>query len=669
LEGILKVLITGITGQDGSYLAELLLSKGYEVHGIVRRVATEFSEYRFSRINHILKYINIHSATLENYGSIYKVIAEVMPDELYHLAAQSYVGYSFDDELSTMNININGTHYILNCLRELKPNCKFFFAGSSEMFGKAEEIPQKETTPFHPRSSYGIAKVAGFDLTRLYREAYDMYCCSGITFNHESILKNSPIAIKTKDNQIDILPIEDLFKSINHRYEGIKEKYKDTCVWDGEGWTKILSGSFYKDNSKKVRGIQTVSGIVETTLDHIILDENKNEVENKNLIVGDCLFQSVYPEQSNILSGMGEGFATFLGYIAGDGYISDEGSIRLIGTDLEQLKYIANILVNMIGCSYRISYVEHGGYENCTNTVYNIDINNASSFGRWLKPLLYTEFSQEKRVPKFILNSSTNIKEAFFKGYYMADGRKAGHETYEYKGFTSKSATLTLGLIYLLKSFSNQIPKVKLELKGSHRYYYTQLTSPYNSNLGKHLLKNKNEIIKVIDNTEHDGQFFDIQTESGFFATGANLIKIHNSPRRGSEFVTRKISLAVSNICKGKQTNLRLGNLEAKRDWGYAEDFVEAFWLMLQQSKPKDYVIGTGETHTVQEFVETAFNVVNKSWLDYVIIDKSLFRKAEVDLLWSDPSLIAKELGWKPKILFKDLVTKMVEGDLKNAGL
>src|SRR6266511_738413 len=181
-----KVLITGITGQDGSYLTEHLLGLGYEVHGRVRRVALEDPTRRFTRLEHVIDQIKLHPASLESYPSIFHVLAKNNFDECYHLAAQSFVAESFADGFSTMNTNINGTHYMLAALRELRPECKFYFAGSSEMFGKVRQVPQQETTPFHPRSPYGISKVAGFELTRNYREAYGMFCVSGIFFNHES---------------------------------------------------------------------------------------------------------------------------------------------------------------------------------------------------------------------------------------------------------------------------------------------------------------------------------------------------------------------------------------------------------------------------------------------------------------------------------------------------
>ena len=317
-------LITGITGQDGSYLAELLLSKGYEVHGIVRRVALEDETHRLWRIRKILKDITIHAGSLESYASLFNIILKIKPTEVYHLAAQSYVGYSFEDEFSTLNININGTHYLLSAVKEFADSkIKFYFAGSSEMFGKVKKIPQNEETVFNPRSSYGISKVTGYYLTKNYREAYKLHASNGILFNHES-------------------------------------------------------------------------------------------------------------------------------------------------------------------------------------------------------------------------------------------------------------------------------------------------------------------------------------------------------PRRGFEFVTRKISHAVARIKKGSKEKLKLGNLSPKRDWGHAKDYVEAMWLMLQQDSPGDYVIGTGEHHSVEEFAKRAFSHVGLNYKDHIMIDKQLMRPAEVDALLADCSKAKKILKWIPKISFDDLVISMVEQDLEN---
>ena len=321
-----RALITGITGQDGSYLLELLLAKGYEVHGIVRRVALEDPEHRLSRIISHRDQVQLHPASLESYASLHQVVARVAPDECYHLAAQSFVSYSFDNEFSTLNANINGTHFLLSALKNNAPACRIYFAGSSEMFGKVEESPQNERSRFHPRSTYGISKVAGFDLTRNYREAYGLHASSGILFNHES-------------------------------------------------------------------------------------------------------------------------------------------------------------------------------------------------------------------------------------------------------------------------------------------------------------------------------------------------------PRRGYEFVTRRISSGVARIVAGAQTELRLGNLDAQRDWGHAREYVEAMWLMLQQPEPDDYVVATGEMHSVRDFAAAAFAWVGLDYRNFVVNDPVLFRPAEVNQLLGDASKARERLGWRAHTSFQELVREMVEADCRAAAL
>jgi GDPmannose 4,6-dehydratase len=181
-----KALITGMAGQDGSYLAELLLAKGYEVHGIVRRIAIEDTEHKLKNVLHLLDRIHLHVASLDNVLSMIKVIKELVPDECYHLASSSFVSYSFEDEISILNNNVNSTHYLLAAIREFAPQCRVYFAGTSEMFGNVAASPQDEGTPFNPRSIYGISKVAGFHLVKNYRAQYGMFACSGILYNHES---------------------------------------------------------------------------------------------------------------------------------------------------------------------------------------------------------------------------------------------------------------------------------------------------------------------------------------------------------------------------------------------------------------------------------------------------------------------------------------------------
>ena len=274
--------------------------------------------------------------------------------------------------------------------------------------------------------------------------------------------------------------------------------------------------------------------------------------------------------------------------------------------------------------------------------------------------------SKEKKIPKFILNSTKECKHAFFEGYYDADGRKKGHEKYEYKGFTTKSATLCLGLICLVRELSDQKAKCKCEYKDGKRYYRVQLSCGYETNRGMHRRKNLQEVINIEDTVSSDGWFYDIQTESETFATGANLVKIHNSPKRGAEFVTKKIIRSAVRIKLGLEKELRLGNLDAKRDWGYAKEYVEAMWLMLQQDEPDDFVIATGETHTVREFCDLTFKRLYLDYNDYVVVDPKFYRPAEVFELCGDYTKAKEKLGWEPKVKFSELVELMVDAEMES---
>lgn len=314
-----NALVTGITGQDGSYLAELLLEKGYKVYGLRRRTSIPISE----NILHIENEIEWISGDMLDPGSLVKALIKSDPDEIYNLAAQSYVAASWDQPSLTGSVTALGVTHLLDAIRHVKPNIRFYQASSSEMFGKVQQIPQNELTPFYPRSPYAVAKVYGHWVTVNYRESFGMYTSSGILFNHES-------------------------------------------------------------------------------------------------------------------------------------------------------------------------------------------------------------------------------------------------------------------------------------------------------------------------------------------------------PRRGVEFVTRKVSLAVARIKHGRQRKLAMGNLDAKRDWGYAGDYVRAMWLMLQQDQPDDYVVSTGETHSVRELLQTAFSYVGLNYEDYVYIDPKLVRPAEVDILLGDPSKVMKNLKWKPEVKFEKLIAMMVDTDINN---
>jgi len=180
-----RALITGINGQDGSYLAEFLLGKGYEIHGIIRPSSYE-NINRLKNIKNIISLINLHPFSIEDHVNLCKVIGKIMPDECYHLAAQSYVNYSFESDSTVMSTNFNSTLNLLNSIVEICPKCRFYFAGSSEMFGNPLCSPQNENTPFNPRSLYGISKLASHFLVNNYHDKYNLYACTGIAYNHTS---------------------------------------------------------------------------------------------------------------------------------------------------------------------------------------------------------------------------------------------------------------------------------------------------------------------------------------------------------------------------------------------------------------------------------------------------------------------------------------------------
>lgn len=180
-----RALITGINGQDGSYLAELLISKGYEVHGIIKRSSIENSE-KLINLRGFIDKITLHTCSLNNHLAIYKLISTIKPDECYHLAASSFVSYSFDDEISIISTNFNTTHFLLSSIKELSPECRFYFAGSSEIIGEPDEYPQNENSKFNPRSIYGISKLSSYHIVKTYREQHGIYACTGLCYNHES---------------------------------------------------------------------------------------------------------------------------------------------------------------------------------------------------------------------------------------------------------------------------------------------------------------------------------------------------------------------------------------------------------------------------------------------------------------------------------------------------
>lgn len=649
-------LITGVTGQTGSYLADLLVKKGYDVHGIVRRGSTINTD----RINHLIvkQKIMLHYGDLADANSLVSILMKVRPAEVYNIGSQSHVRVSFDIPEYTAQVTGLGPLRILEALRSLNMiETRYLQASSSEMFGLSPP-PQSETTPMLPISPYGCSKLFAYHMTRLYRFGYHMFACNSICFNHESILKNSPVIIHG-DDSIDILPIEDLFRSKGHKYEGIMDEYKNKKIWTGETWTKILGGTCYQEQNKKVKLIQTTSSCYEATEDHVSFDEKK-EIKTKDWKVDDKAFDCFYPPQNDLLHGDKE-IDKFLGFLVGDGHISKVGRIQLTGVSKDELIEIASLITKKYGWTHRLRSYGHGKYKNCKKDIWQLTINNDRNFGLWLRKQIYTLRSNEKRVPFFILNSNAETKKAFFDGYYLADGRNKGNESYAYKGFTTSSATLCLGLNYIFKSFSDQEIKTKCEMRNGRRYYYTQYRTDVKNNVfGAHLKKSLNQVIKIVDTISDDSWFYDIQTESQTFATGPNLFKIHNSPRRAETFVTKKIVRGAVRIKLGLQDEIHLGNMDAKRDWGHAKDYAQAQYMIMNHSIPDDFVVATEDYHSVKDFLELVFKKLDLDYAGHIIIENKYWRPNEVPELKGDATKIHDTLGWKPTVSFDQLIDEMI---------
>jgi hypothetical protein len=260
---------------------------------------------------------------------------------------------------------------------------------------------------------------------------------------------------------------------------------------------------------------------------------------------------------------------------------------------------------------------------------------------------------------------------AFLRGYNMCDGLKKNPCLYEFKNFKTNSATLAMGLWYLVDQTIKQRINLTLERNARGNIFYSlNLLSPNNRiKCGDHLRKPQNEVKKILDVDNYNGWFYDLETTSGEFHCGVGRCHVHNSPRRGEMFVTRKITLGIADILAGKAETLTLGNLDAKRDWGFAPEYVEVMHKMLQQDKSDDYTIGIGETHTVQEFLDEILSYTGLNGEKYLRSDPELFRPTDVRVLKADTTYAQKQLGWKPKIKFHDLAKIMMDSDMRRVGL
>jgi GDPmannose 4,6-dehydratase len=658
-----SALITGITGQDGSYLAELLLEKGYEVHGTVRRSSTE----RFDRIEHLRDRITLHQADLLDQRSLVDALRIAKPTEIYNLAAMSFVAVSWIQPTLTAEFTGVGVTRMLEAMREVCPEARFYQASSSEMFGKVRQVPQDEMTPFYPRSPYGVAKVYGHFITVNYRESYDLHATSGLLFNHECIVssasmivrENGTLAVKTPADLVQVRhhgPSRQTFKP-----EGLLE------VWDGEDFTPVAAITAIRrrrtDPDHRLLSIEARGGHVTVTAHHQMLDADRVPRRADAIGEGDRVaICDGFPEAPN-WSVMTEEMAELLGLLCADGWIEREGrKICFTNNDAGLRARVATLWSRCFLKSSR-EYVGRSGFSADTD-VGKLSLHVPPGLGLWVREQLYTR-TRHKQVPPLVLNADADVQDAFLRGFYAGDGLKRGNG----QSFVTNSAVLAQGLCWLYH-LNDQPASVYVERREDRAFYRINLASAVRIGMkGQHLRRDPAEVRRIVQIEPEAGPddewVFDLATESGVFCAGVGRIVVHNSPRRGLEFVTRKVTWHAAAIKLGLADKLHLGNLDAERDWGYAKDYVEAMWLMLQRDEPQDYVIATGIAHSVRDCVEIAFDHAGLDIDAHVVIDDSLKRPAEIDHLIGNADKARRELGWAPTTSFEELIRLMVDCDYK----
>ncbi len=651
-----RALVTGITGQDGSYLAEFLLEQGYDVIGMIRRSST----VNFERIAHIQDRVTLAPGDLMDEVSLIALLREHRPSEVYNLAAQSFVQTSFSQPVFTGEVTALGVTRMLDAIRLTDPEIRFYQASSSEMFGKVVEVPQRETTPFYPRSPYGVAKVYGHWITVNYRESYNLFACSGMLFNHECLRETTPLMVR-RDGLVDVVTPAELAPVIRKGASAQTFETPGLQIWDGSEWTAVKAITATRrrstDANHQILSVQARGGVVEVTSHHHMLDAAHEVLPAHAVTPGGGLALAETMPPTPDWTVLTSELAEFLGLLTAEGYVADAGRIQFTNNDLA-LRERAALLWSKLFLGDATTRFLPSGWD-ASREVGQVHLSGNTAAAKWLHEQMYSR-SGHKRVPQLVLNSSHELQAAFLDGYYAGDGLKAGNGD----SIKTNSPLLAQGLYWLYANQGRQ-SSVYVEHRGEYTYYQLNIGSgQQRGNNGQHLRKPPAQVRRIDALPASDEWVYDLETESGLLCAGVGRIIVHNSPRRGLEFVTRKITNGVAQIKLGLAKQLRLGNLDAQRDWGFARDYVKAQWLMLQQDKPDDYVIATGQTHSVRRFCEVAFERVGLDYRDYVVLDERFMRPAEVDLLVGDPSKAKTKLGWEPETSFEQLVEMMVDADL-----
>ena len=683
-----RALITGVTGQDGAYLAEFLLDKGYEVHGLKRRS----SLFNTDRIDHLYqdpheqqrKFI-LHYGDLTDSTSLIRVIQEIQPDEIYNLAAQSHVAVSFESPEYTANADALGTLRILEAIRilGLEGKTRFYQASTSELFGKVQEIPQRETTPFYPRSPYAVAKLYAYWITVNYREAYGIYGCNGILFNHECVAGRTPLLVR-RGRVVDVVAVEDL---VPLRGKGPNVQHFDVPgleVWDGRQWVAVGGITASKrrkdDPDHQMMSVEARAGVVTVTAHHQVLDSEGDSLRADTAEEGMRMLLAEQMPDSPGWTLVGMEMAEFLGLLTADGYVpqGDRKVIQFTNNDATLSARVAELWERLFLGNSRMQEGSSGFSDAPVGQLY---MSGGGEVVRWLREQLYDPRGY-KKVPPLILNAPPEVQAAYLEGYYEGDGLKAGNGD----AVKTNSPLLAQGLCWLYANQGRMVSVYRQEHNGRIYYLLNLQTANPAGQKGQHLRKDPAELRRLEAGVqdETDEWVYDLETASEHFMAGVGRLVVHNSPIRGETFVTRKITRALARISLGLQDKVYLGNLNAKRDWGHAKDYVEMQWLMLQQEQPEDFVIATGRQYSVRQFVEIAAahvgmdivwegEGVEEKGIDrrtgkvVVEVDPRYFRPTEVETLLGDPSRAHEKLGWQPRISFEEMVQEMMQTDLELA--
>jgi GDPmannose 4,6-dehydratase len=438
---------------------------------------------------------------------------------------------------------------MLEAMREVTPEARFYQASSSEMYGKVREVPQRESTPFYPRSPYGVAKTYGHFITVNYRESYGLFACSGILFNHECLHAQLPLMVRRDGVQAvrtapDLVPLRKKGPSVQtFEPDALLE------VWDGDEWTPVRAITATRrrrlDPDHRLLSIEARAGVVELTAHHTMLTGEGESVRADSLEQGDRLALSDEVPQPQAWTVVSEEMAELLGLLAADGSIDRVVPAKVCFTNNSAALRgrVAELWARLfLGRSQE--WLGRSGFDPAAS-VEKLNLTGASGAGAFLREQLYTR-TGHKQVPPLVLNADTTVWEAFLSGYYAGDGLKRG------KGLSVKtnSPVLAQGLCWIYQ-WLDQPASVYVERRAGRTYYQLNLASPVRVGAqGQHLRKDPAEIRRIGEPAEDSEWVFDLETESGVFCAGVGRVVVHNSPRRGLEFVTRKVTHAAAAITK-----------------------------------------------------------------------------------------------------------------------